>query len=441
MSRGNKGQKNVTKGLAHIKEIRGSKSLYGAMLWVTLVPLIVYGIVVTGYISYTLTKDVKAEAKSNLKNVAYTVMETYDNLYEGDYNVVTYGNEVDFYKGNNDLTDSYKMLDSIHEDTGVDISLFFLDTRLLTTLLDSEGNRFLKTGINPAIVSEVVMGRKDAFYDNIIIGNESYYAYYLPLMSEDGDTALGMIGVSKPAFEVSKMAMSAVLKNGIIIILALIITAILIMRFTSGIIVVIQKIMKFTNEIANGDLSTELDPAVANRSDELGEMGRLVTKLRASLRRLIERDALTGIFNRRYAVNKLTEFKNDGIRYSVTIGDIDFFKKFNDRFGHECGDVVLKEVARVLRETMAPYGYATRWGGEEFLLIFDNMELAQAGLATEKVLDNIRALKVEHEGIVHSVTMSFGVAQCNNARSMDEDINAADLLLYEAKEGGRNRVV
>nr|MCR4923142.1 hypothetical protein [Lachnospiraceae bacterium] len=47
----------------------------------------------------------------------------------------------------------------------------------------------------------------------------------------------------------------------------------------------------------------------------------------------------------------------------------------------------------------------------------------------------------EHEGIVHSVTMSFGVAQCNNARSMDEDINAADLLLYEAKEGGRNRVV
>ncbi|MCR5108175.1 MAG: diguanylate cyclase [Lachnospiraceae bacterium] len=434
----NKKKKNK---IARVKDIKGSNSLYAGMLWVTLFPLVIYGIVIMIYISFTLTNDVAKEARNNLRNVSYTVKEAYGNMYEGDYNVVIYGDDIDFYKGSSDMTESYGMIDSIHEETGLDISIFFLDTRLLTTVRDSEGNRFLKTGINPAIVTDVVTNRKEMFYDNIVIGNENYYAYYTPLMSEDNDTALGMIGVAKPASEISRMAFIAVAKSALIIVAAMVITALLIIRFTSGIIATIKKIMKFTNEIADGDLSTELDPAVANRSDELGELGRLVTKLRGSLRRLIERDALTGIYNRRYAVNKLNEFKNDGIRYCVTIGDIDFFKKFNDSFGHECGDVVLKEVARVLREGMAPFGYATRWGGEEFLLIFENMDLDAAGLATQGVLDKIRALEVNHEGKIHSVTMSFGVAASDKERSMDEDVNAADMLLYEAKEGGRNRVV
>ncbi|MCR4741068.1 MAG: diguanylate cyclase [Lachnospiraceae bacterium] len=428
-------------GLVHIKEIRGSKSLYGSMLWVTLFPLVLYGIVVTAYISYTLTKDVTTEARNNLRNEAYSVMEAYRNMYEGDYNVILYGKDIDFYKGNYQLTDNYDFIDKIHESTGLDISLFFLDTRLMTTIKDAEGNRFVKTGVSPAIVNDVVTNRKEMFYDNIIIGKEKYYSYYLPLYSEDGDTVLGMIGVAKPASEIEKMAHAAVIKNVLIMLAAMLVTAAIIMRFTSGIISVIKRIMKFTNEIADGDLSTELDAQVANRSDELGEMGRLITKLRGSLRRLIERDALTGIYNRRYAVNKLNEFKNDGIKFSVSIGDIDFFKKFNDSFGHECGDVVLKEVARVLRESMAPFGYAARWGGEEFLLIYENMELEAAGLTTQRVLDSIRALEVAYDGQIHSVTMSFGVAQSDKERSMDDDVNAADELLYKAKESGRNRVV
>ncbi|MCR5733850.1 MAG: diguanylate cyclase, partial [Lachnospiraceae bacterium] len=385
--------------------------------------------------------DVTTEARNNLRNEAYSVKEAYKNLYEGDYNVILYGDDIDFYKGNDDLTESYQLIDAIHEETGLDISLFFLDTRLMTTIKDADGNRFVKTGVSPAIVNDVVTNRKEMFYDNILIGKEKYYAYYIPLTSEDGDTVLGMIGIAKPASAIEKMANAAVIKNVLIMLAAMIVTAAIIMRFTSGIISVIKRIMRFTGEIADGDLSTELDAQVANRSDELGEMGRLITKLRGSLRRLIERDALTGIYNRRYAVNKLTAFKNEGIKYSVSIGDIDFFKKFNDSFGHECGDVVLKEVARVLRESMAPFGYAARWGGEEFLLIYENMELEVAGLTTERVLDRIRDLQVSYDGRIHSVTMSFGVAACDKNRNMDEDVNAADELLYEAKESGRNRVV
>ncbi|HAG70033.1 MAG TPA: hypothetical protein DCL38_08670 [Lachnospiraceae bacterium] len=427
--------------LEHIKEIRGARSLYGSFLSVTLIPLVIFGIVVTIYSSLTLIRDVQTEAENNLKNVSLTLSEAYNNMYDGDFNVVIYGDDIDFYKGDHKLNGEYDMLDTIHDSAGLDISLFFYDTRLLTTIKDSEGNRYVGTGANPAIVNDVVANREGRFYNNIVINDEDYYVYYLPLMSNDQKTCLGMIGVAETSAAVSGMAVKGVVRNMLIMLVATLATALIIVHFTSGIISVIKKIMRFTDDIARGDLSTELDPAVAGRSDELGEMGRLVTKLRGSLRRLIERDALTGIFNRRYAVNRLTEYKMTGVRYSVSIGDIDFFKKFNDTYGHECGDVVLKEVARVLRESLQPYGFAARWGGEEFLLVFDNIEGERAGEITRETLDNIRAMEVRHEDMVHKVTMSFGVTESDKERTMDEDVNAADVLLYEAKETGRNRVV
>ncbi|MCR4656932.1 MAG: diguanylate cyclase [Lachnospiraceae bacterium] len=425
----------------HIKEIKGARSLYGAFLSVTLIPLVIYGLVVTIYSSLSLVKDVTTEAENNLRNVSLTLSEAYRNMYDGDFNVVIYGDKVDFYKGEHMLNDEYVMLDEIHERTGLDISLFFYDTRLLTTIKDDAGNRYVGTGANPAIVNEVITARTGRFYDNIIISGENYYVYYLPLMSNDEKTCLGMIGVAKTSKEVKSMVVSGVVKNIVIMLIATFITGFIIAHFTSGIISVIKRIMKFTTEIAEGNLSTELDPMVAGRSDELGEMGRLVLKLRGSLRRLIERDALTGIFNRRYAVNKLMDYKLSGVRYSVSIGDIDFFKKFNDTFGHECGDVVLKNVAMTLRESMQPYGFAARWGGEEFLLVYDNIEGDKAGELTVEALENIRNMEVVYEGEVHKVTMSFGVTESDKERTMDEDVNAADILLYEAKETGRNRVV
>ncbi len=425
----------------HIKEIKGARSLYGSFLSVTLIPLIIYGIAVTIMSSVSLVRDVQKEAENNLKNVSYSLSEAYNSMYDGDFNVVIYGDKIDFYKGEHKLNEEYEMLDAIHDETGLDISLFFYDTRLLTTITDDAGERYVGTGANQAILNDVITGRQGHFYNNVLINGEGYYAYYLPLFSNDGKACLGMIGVAEPSGDVSRMAVVGVVRNIIIMLIATLFTSYIIAHFTSGIISIIKKIMRFTTEIADGDLSTDLDPVVAGRSDELGEMGRLVTKLRASLRRLIERDALTGIFNRRYAVNKLMDYKMTGVKYSVGIGDIDFFKKFNDSYGHECGDVVLKEVAKTLRESLQPYGFAARWGGEEFLLVYENIDGDKAGELTWETLEKIRNLEVLYEDEIHNVTMSFGVTEADKERTMDEDVNAADVLLYEAKETGRNQVI
>ncbi len=426
---------------SHIKSIKGSRSLYGTFLYITLVPLTIFGLVMMIYSSYTLMRNISTQVSEELRNVGIAVLASYDASYEGDYNVMIVDGVIEFYKGNTYLSENSELIDRIKEDTDVDISVFFYDTRVLTTITDAEGNRFVGSGANATILNTVVGGRQESFYSNVYIGNGKYFAYYMPIMSKDGLTCLGMIGLATPAAGVSSMMRRSIIENVLIMLLALLLTAWFILHFTSGIINIIGRIMRFLKEISNGNLDMEPDPVLTERKDELGEMGRLANVLRGSLRKLIEHDALTSIYNRRYASKKLDGLVDRAVPFSVAIGDIDFFKKFNDKYGHECGDAVLIEVSRTIGEYMRGKGFAARWGGEEFLLCFENVSGMSATLACEKVLEEIRERLVEYEGQFLSVTMSFGVAQADPLLSIDENINAADMRLYEAKEGGRNRVV
>ena len=174
-------------------------------------------------------------------------MKQYDDVhllsYEGDYNVIIVDGDVEFYKGDVLLSNDTGLIDKIKADTGVEISLFFYDTRVLTTIEDAEGNRMVNKGVNSTILNTVVNNRTGCFYNNVLIGDERYFAYYMPIMSWDGLTCLGMIGTATPADGVSVMVRKSVLRNLLIILLALFVTAWFIMHFTSGLIDIIKKIM------------------------------------------------------------------------------------------------------------------------------------------------------------------------------------------------------
>lgn len=426
--------------LAKIKR-KGSKSLYGTFLYMTLLPLFLFGLVMIIYSSKTLSESIQSEATNNLRNVGISVLAAYDTMYPGDYHVVIEGEEVSYYKGDVLLSGDYSVIDKIKEETDVEVSLFFYDTRLLTTISDEVNGRFVNSGANSQIIENVIEKKEACFFNNVTINRTHYFAYYEPIFSEDKEVCLGMIGIAKPAEQIEKTIHLAVYKNIAIMLLALLLTAAFIIRFASKIVMVIKKIMEFLKEISLGNLSTELDPLVFSREDELGEMGRFTVKVQAALRKLIERDALTGLYNRRSAEKKLDVIQASGVSYAVAIADIDFFKKFNDNFGHDCGDVVLKEVARVLNDGMRGRGFAARWGGEEFLLVFENSEKLAAGIAADEILQNIRDNKVVHNGKEHAVTMTIGIAQGDSGQPINLQVKEADEKLYEGKESGRNRVI
>lgn len=148
------------------------------------------------------------------------------------------------------------------------------------------------------------------------------------------------------------------------------------------------------------------------------------------------RDPLTGLANRRCLETNLSEAIALAYRYrrplTVAMLDVDFFKKYNDTYGHSAGDQVLVQVAQKLACFSRSVDLAARYGGEEFLLILPESDLAGARIVAERLREAI--------GNEVGVTVSIGLAQYRTGRCLDEMVNAADAALYHAKENGRNRV-
>jgi diguanylate cyclase (GGDEF)-like protein len=129
-----------------------------------------------------------------------------------------------------------------------------------------------------------------------------------------------------------------------------------------------------------------------------------------------------------------------GSSFSIAVVDVDDFKKINDTFGHDVGDTVIVAIARALTEGLRAYDVSARWGGEEFLLMLPNTPGEGALIITERLRKIVEELEPSPELPAVRTTISIGVAEhCGDA--IDETIKRADQVLYQAKRGGRNRVM
>jgi diguanylate cyclase (GGDEF)-like protein len=176
-------------------------------------------------------------------------------------------------------------------------------------------------------------------------------------------------------------------------------------------------------------------------------LGLVNLRLREKLRSQSVRDPLTGLFNRRYLDEsldlELERARRAESPVAVIMADIDHFKSFNDTFGHDAGDHVLKIVADVLARSMRKGDVAGRYGGEEFLLLMPGTDLEPAIARAEMLRETVSALEAGYGGRkLGRITASFGVAVFpNDGDTGAAVIQSADKSLYVAKEGGRDRVV
>ncbi len=143
-------------------------------------------------------------------------------------------------------------------------------------------------------------------------------------------------------------------------------------------------------------------------------------------------DGLTGLYNRKFVYNRLARCLNRGIPVSVIFADIDNFKLLNDTEGHQVGDEVLRQVARIMREETDDFGYAGRYGGEEMVAL-----IMEEDAKADKIAEKIRR-RVEQETIV---TLSIGFSKHKEKLSAEELVQRADEAMYTAKTTGKNRVV
>jgi len=175
-------------------------------------------------------------------------------------------------------------------------------------------------------------------------------------------------------------------------------------------------------------------------TEELAHKNRL-------LENLANIDGLTEINNHRFFQNFLDSEINRSVRndrtISLLLADIDSFKKFNDTYGHQTGDFILKEFSRVTKEVIREYDLIARYGGEEFVFVLPETSQEEALAVAEKLRKTIEEYTFDDGTETYHVTISIGVASAHPGSgefSKNDFIGMADAALYEAKNGGRNRV-
>lgn len=197
------------------------------------------------------------------------------------------------------------------------------------------------------------------------------------------------------------------------------------------------------------DLSAQFDRHVRR----LEKLARISDRYQNSLREVSEAlreaaitDALTGLHNRRYLMERLHEETERASRtrtpYTLAMIDVDHFKAVNDRFGHEAGDCVLQRIAITLRDSVRHYDLCGRWGGEEFLLLLPQTRLGDGLLLAERTRAAIRALRIDLDDAAGvTVSISVGLTEHQPGEALTRSLARADGALLRAKEHGRDQVV
>lgn len=416
------------------------KSLMGTFNYIIILPVFFIGIVMAGISYILIKKNVYYEIRSGMENEAYTLANTYDVMYPGYYELVKAENLMALKKGEHYLTNDF--IDNIKEDTGLEITIFYNDIRMITTLY-SDNKRITGSKMNSAIKKDVLDNGYSKFYDDVRIEEERFFAYYLPVHN-GSENIIGAICILKPANQIHSKFAKQVIPLIAIIIAGVVIITYLNYLYFGKLNKNFKHIRNFLGEVTGGNLKAEMNREALAREDEIGDVAKASVNMQRSLKNLIVKDSLTDLYNRRYCNQNLKNISEQYIKtgepYTLAIADIDFFKKVNDTYGHIAGDEVLVSVAQIMKKSMAGKGFAARWGGEEFLLVYTGCDMETTLTYLEMLVEAIREMRVEYDDKAIKITISIGVAT-GNGDSVDKVLCTADDRLYHAKKEGRDRVV
>lgn len=197
------------------------------------------------------------------------------------------------------------------------------------------------------------------------------------------------------------------------------------------------------NEI---ELNAKIYAALRTKAlqDELIQKNKQLSELLAKMGTLAITDPLTGLYNRRQFDTILEAEWNKSQRYNYPVScliiDIDFFKVVNDTYGHKTGDLVLIEIANILKKSIRDVDTVARWGGEEFIAMLPHTDKAQSLIVAKRVLEKVAVHEFE-QFPDKRLTVSIGLS-CSSptVNTIEQLVEEADKALYEAKRKGRNRI-
>ncbi|MBR3039988.1 MAG: diguanylate cyclase [Lachnospiraceae bacterium] len=407
---------------------------------IALIPITIMGFLFITIGMYVLKRNTMSDMFSTLKGNAVMAADHFSSI-EG----VLRMEDGELYCGSHRMKDEYYFLEDQKKAFNVELSVFYGNSRVLTTLKDENGKQLIGTVLaDTRIVSDVFKGRTVSKERNKI-GKDQYLCVYVPI--SNNDRIVGMVGAAismKGFYRTFRMFYIYIVTLTIV---TGVVTTLFITLFSNQLVTRLHIIRKYLQSLVlkqTGDL--EMDSLVHSRNDEISALGSYAASAGNSIEKLMGTDPLTGLFNRRAARQKLQQMWEESHKeltvFTIVIGDLDHFKNINDQYGHDVGDSVLVGISDIMKKyTSDDTSFACRWGGEEFLLGFTTAR-DEAYAITKNIAKDIKrkTFYSAKKNVIH-MSMTFGIATFAGQESIDEVIKMADDNLYKGKNQGRDCIV
>ena len=252
------------------------------LLLLCLLPMALACLMITMFSANRLRASIEDEIEKSLKIVTASVNETYTTLYEGDYVVDLTGRVT---KGGVQITADNRLIDSIKEKTGLEVSFLFGNSRTITTVRNPNGARANGIGI-PKDNYARIESSEEFFVTGYSVAGNLFYAYYQPLVNSDG-TVVGAIEAAVDSSSVNKTINGQIWGIVLFSFMFVVIAAVAVVLLSKGLVKGLTAIRAYLHKIANGDLGAQPEVSMQNRDDELGDIYRMAIRLQTTLRQIV----------------------------------------------------------------------------------------------------------------------------------------------------------
>ncbi|MDE6618898.1 MAG: methyl-accepting chemotaxis protein, partial [Lachnospiraceae bacterium] len=261
---------------------RGLK-LTPRLVLVAALPLILMFAFAIAGISSSCGSIIESMVQHELATAQYAFETAVGNIAQGTYRAV----DGKLYKGKRNISDNTQFFDNFSHEVDLQVTVFYDNIRVATSLVDDEGNRMVGTEADPAIYDIVVRQGQDYYSDNVEIGGKMYYAMYCPLYQYNEDAIIGMTFVGLEKTSISALFSAHFIKNAIILIVLFVLGIAATMVSVSVVIKAIKSVIVQLNKVADGELNVKVESRLLGRADEIGDIAHSVDKLVHSLSNIV----------------------------------------------------------------------------------------------------------------------------------------------------------
>lgn len=195
----------------------------------------------------------------------------------------------------------------------------------------------------------------------------------------------------------------------------------------------------------SNDQLKEMNEELRKANETISKKNEELRAAMLQLEKYATTDPLTGLYNRRYILNKINDeiirYKRTKKPFSFVICDIDHFKKINDAYGHDAGDLFLCEISNIMKSLIREQDTIARWGGEEYLILLPETDLIGASIVAEKIRYAVEQSLLITDLFEIQSTLTLGVSQYDEKIDMNANIKNADIALYQGKTSGKNKII